>query len=515
VGIKLITKELSSRVIRVKLTKDHGVRSISTLDSIGSGLAQKDNFVIGTLKKIGGAVFGGLKGFVFGALKESLRFLTFSFSKLWGLLISGVNFIYNYNWNITDDDIDKQVKQSWINFAGVLGGEVGESLGFFTCGVLPAATTFAFNEPLGLYLLERVGEEFAEELALNISIVLQQGIRSASTSAFSFYYKNIRKILKQKDSPLRKFIPQKTLDNWGKKGAPVLSFASKVEAKIDSISDPMKKAFVDNLREGLYDGCIEGGYILAGALDSWYLQQRQQAEKNRQEIIEIVPNREEDSEIIVLAGNRTELKPAITNILATHQLVQNRDVGMIAAQPIDEWLSKQRSDIMVTITYYNCAKPPIPQKDRIRAIYKISHVSRSKISFLEIKNAAGKNGYNYGRFKAEASLDKGGFIYCYAASSAEAKSQVESLAQLSSAEILRINITEETKTGKRRTNKKLQKESARIYPYCATIFVNRETAVDGKAFADGKNRKQEMYRFFLWKDNAPNDFAAQIAKLFS
>lgn len=514
-GINLKTKELSSRVIRKKVEGDNGLRVISTLDAVGSGLAKKEGFIGGTLKKIGGALFGGLKGFAFGVLKESLKFLTFSFTRLFGLLLGGISFIYNYNWNISDKDIDAQVKQSWINFAGVFGGELGESIGFFTCGVLPSAAVFAFNEPLGLYLLARIGEEFAEELALNISIVLQQAIRSASTTAFSLYYKNIRKILKHKTSPLRAFIPKKILDSWGKQGGPVVSFSKKVEDFEEAIPNPMLRAFGENFREGLYDGCVEAGYILAGALDSWYLQQKKEADKNREEIIEIIPNRDVEEEKIILSGSRSELKPAITTVLATHQLIQNRDVGAIVANDVHEWLSAQRSDIMITIEFQNVEKPPIKQEDRVRVILKIPHVTKNKLDWITIKSAAGKNGYDWGRFKAIAVLDKGGTIQCYGATSSAAKSQVESLATLSSANILKIDVIEETNDKVRATNKQLQKKATRVWPYRATIMHNRVSSIDGRAMIDGKKRVREIYTFKIWNDSAPSDFNEKVAQLFT
>jgi hypothetical protein len=57
-----------------------------------------------------GSIWGGLTnltGFIVGALGA----IGFSFVTLYNWLRGGISFIYNFNWNITDQQIDQQLKQ--------------------------------------------------------------------------------------------------------------------------------------------------------------------------------------------------------------------------------------------------------------------------------------------------------------------------------------------------------------------------------------------------------------------
>lgn len=117
------------------------------------------------------------------------KFISFSLTGLWSLFVSTSQFIWNFNWNMTDTEIDQQIQQRWNALSGMLGGTLGNSAGYLACGILPGATIFAFNEPLGAYVLKNVGEEMAEEFMSNLAGLVRYCFMSGVQSLILWGFK--------------------------------------------------------------------------------------------------------------------------------------------------------------------------------------------------------------------------------------------------------------------------------------------------------------------------------------
>jgi hypothetical protein len=134
-----------------------------------------------------------LAGFIFDNIG---KLLSFSLTTLWGWFTSTLQYIWNFNWNITDKEIDTQIQAKWDALGSMLGGTVGNFIGYLGCGVLPAATIFAFNEPLGAYIMANVTEELAEELLGNLSSLVRYTFISTTETLILSSFKNARKFIK-------------------------------------------------------------------------------------------------------------------------------------------------------------------------------------------------------------------------------------------------------------------------------------------------------------------------------
>lgn len=121
-----------------------------------------------------------LKGFAIGTALAQLPSMIWSFTNLWQTFTTGFFTLYTFDWNRPDTELDQEVRQRWISYAGQIGGLAGRSLGYFACGVLPTVSMFAFDEKLALYVGERVGEEALEELIGEVGFLIQQGARNAT-----------------------------------------------------------------------------------------------------------------------------------------------------------------------------------------------------------------------------------------------------------------------------------------------------------------------------------------------
>ncbi len=172
--IGMILRELASRKIRSSSTGGQLIRTWSASATM-------------TTPSSGGLVVTIINGALrFGNFLISgvISLISFSFTKLWSWIVSTTQFIYNFDWNISDTAIDKQIEELWDSFGGILGGAAGRIIGWIGCGLVPAATVFSFNQSMGAYLLKEVGEQALDEMLDAASEVINAGFRMGAQATF-------------------------------------------------------------------------------------------------------------------------------------------------------------------------------------------------------------------------------------------------------------------------------------------------------------------------------------------
>lgn len=118
-----------------------------------------------------------------------------------------------------------------------MGGAAGRAIGWISCGLVPAASIFTFNQSLGTHLLLEVGEQAIDEMLDAASEVINAGFRMGAQATFLWLYKDVRRALKDPSNPLgaplRSVMADKNIDNWGTGES--WTIAKAVEKKIESI----------------------------------------------------------------------------------------------------------------------------------------------------------------------------------------------------------------------------------------------------------------------------------------
>lgn len=231
-------------------------------------------------------------------LTSVINFFTFSYVRIWQLLTSAVQFIWNFNWNASDTALTNGIKSSFNTLGGTLGTTVGSGLGYLVCGALPTATIMSFNEPLALHILEELGEEAVSEVASNVGNLVKQTGELMVKTATTYVYTNIRGLFRDSSE-----VFQAKLRNQGLNAEAITksleqrdkpwSFASKTEERIEAIPNEFLKNFTEELFEEFSDSCIESGYIIAQGIDS-YIASARTAYNNtlgEEEIVEILLGR--------------------------------------------------------------------------------------------------------------------------------------------------------------------------------------------------------------------------------
>jgi hypothetical protein len=499
---KLLSKEVRSKV---------GSRIIPSIDKLGGGIksSASGGGLSGGLNTVVsgiGSLLGGFSGFIFGALKKALTF-AWSFTAIFSYLIQASIFLYQFDWNASDQELDKALQGQFLGWASQVGGAVGGALGYFACGILPVAGIAAINPAAAAYIIAKNGDEAFEEMQGYLISIIRSSFRIAAQASFIQIYKGVRSILKASPS-VKKMFPQ--IDKWGHKDGARFTLSNIVEKKVESIKNPMMRAFTESAIEEFFEGCIEGGFALTQAMDSYVYEQNLKNKAGVSELLEIKPHRD-SNEVIHLAGTREQLKPVLTQTMANYSLIKNRDIGDIITTPTEFYVqhaSKKQDCLNLHIHMRHKKEPPFRTNDPNyqQVAIAIPDVPLSKLDFNDIKKAIGVNGWTYGKFLARCTLDNGREFHVYASTSSEAEGKAEDLAKLSNAQVNTINVTEMTNKGKRKMLPNQQKNVVRVYPF--RIVITRTVQKMGVP------KQQRSVKIDIWREEKPIDFDEKIRSLF-
>ncbi|MEH2172204.1 hypothetical protein [Nostoc sp.] len=383
-AISFELSELTSRVVRSKV----GTRIIKGMEE---GIKKKeDNGVISFVGWVFNASWS-LTGFLVGKLTG---FFKFSWSTFWGWFVAAKQFIWNFNWNATDEQLEASINSQWTALAGQLGGTLGNAFGYIACGILPGAAIAVFNEPLGAVVLAKVGEEFLEEFLENLGALLNSALRLGTQILFTETYKNVRKLIKSNSNLVKKLFganAEKAVKAWGSKDSKPWSFASATEDFLDNTfgTDGAMREFAEEFLEEADEACVEAGYVVANAVDT-YLSAQMIAKQSvpplgHTRYVEITPNRDNPDEKIVLGGSEELLKPVIIQTLATYNQLGDRDLGVVYGVPADDMPERRYKPEVVLKFYRKQNKDPLKGEitDKLSMQISFRLMNKSKTDFAD------------------------------------------------------------------------------------------------------------------------------------
>lgn len=226
-------------------------------------------------------------------------------------------------------------------------------------------------------------------------------------------------------------------------------------------------------------------------------------------------------EKIVLAVNRTNYKSVVSQVIASRNLIENRDIGDFVATPVEDYVRAKAETIKLTIFFFNFQYPPFRERNGfrfVRATYNIPDANKAKLDWLTIKNACGgAEGHTWGRFRATANLSNGRQMQVYGGSDEIAANMLKALAAFSTAKILTLTVAEEKKEGKRAENKKMYKENTRIYPAFFSVLNFEKVIAEEQREYSGFNatlagdfKRSRTKKIPLWVAKEPSNARAII-----
>ncbi|MGB3492811.1 MAG: hypothetical protein WBA57_08785 [Elainellaceae cyanobacterium] len=501
--IQILVRALKSRVVREAIVGAVGERvlQVGGEDEMYQPGEDQPSF----LERI-----VGIGRRVVGFLINVVRTITWSFTRAFSWLLARYNELISFNFNASDAEINGLIRQNNIALASQWGSVAGSATGWISAGVLGAGIGFIMpvigGALLSSVIAGNVSREGLEEIGANLAQAVNQSGVTLLQNSLLAQLKNTRAFLKSRPGVAEFFLGEeratRLLEYWGAPGGEAWSIAGAFEETIELIENDTARAFADAFFDEFGDSFIEGGYIIAGTLDEMWAANKRQKKENLGEFREVIvrPDREVD-ERIYMAGYTNTLMPAIATTLANHQMLFNRDVGEIVGQPAFDWYRANIQRRKLTVEFIDKDGPPMRHTngDRVRrATYSIPDV-RAGVDWARIKRAA--RTYTWGKFRAVAKLDNGRQMAVYGATPEGARDKLEDLLELSTAEVISMNISEEVER-----NITLRKTPTQMWPYRATLLVRRGSADrTGRTDLQGNTFDEEILKFYLWPDTEPPD----------
>jgi hypothetical protein len=520
--LTLAIDALKSNKIRTLATRvTSGVRVISGNKTEEEGADQEG--VAGWIVKAFNLVNkagAGVAGFLLNIIGGGIGW---TFTALMNQIQQGARFLWNFNWNATNEELDAQYAVYMNMLAGQLGGTLGNAVGWAVCGAGPGLIMMKFNKLLAVRILKEVGEDALDELVANFRVLVQQAIQFALRQTIITTYKSSRRLLRDfltnPDGMGKKIADTLGLDQakiveWGEKGNKPWSFAKQVDDWVESIENPILENFTEEFIEEFFDACSEAFYVVANAADQYMLEQKLNKAGifGDEELVEIQPNRDNEAEKIIIAGPQELIKPAIVQTLTHHQLLHERNIGNFMGETVESLANREYTNIILRLIYSSS-----PHSKQNPTTVTLHNADRAKLDWLEIKTAmGGANGYMWGPRQITATLDDETYIRIWADAEGEGLDRVTALSRFVKGTILTVNGLHEMKEGKRKEYDTMYKTPRRQYPY-EMLVINPVQILNEE---NGKATKKGIYKdrqaiIPLWTDTKPDDYDTKIADLFA
>lgn len=207
-----------------------------------------------------------------------------SFVALFTFAIAAIRYVMNFNFEISDQEIEAQIKESFNQYYGMLGETAGKALGYLVCGALPGSLMFAFNPTVAAVVFSQLGDEAQDEILGDLAALSMSVLGTIGNALALKGFKSARKWIKRPGTPIHEMIKKKMgkkrFEEWGKTSGKNWTINGKIEESVEAIKDPRLRNFTEEFLEGLSEGCVTSGMIMATNLDSHMAAQRIMNQRN-------------------------------------------------------------------------------------------------------------------------------------------------------------------------------------------------------------------------------------------
>ncbi|NEO55908.1 MAG: hypothetical protein F6K54_24280 [Okeania sp. SIO3B5] len=234
--------------------------------TIATGLAA------GVLLIVGGAAVGWVAGGVGTAVGSLGVGGGLVAGATLGGLASGIlttaETIYDFNLQISDKQIMKDIEAAIDNLYGPAGEFIGRQIATMAVGGLSSPPKVQINIDT-MALLWELKPEIRQELLQNVSNFAFQGIQTGLTIAIKYAFLHgrqaIKKLWKKSPKVIRKLVPglDKAIATWGDDGKEPWSLEDGVNTQVEKIDDKRLRAATEGLLSGLWQGFSDSIEIVA------------------------------------------------------------------------------------------------------------------------------------------------------------------------------------------------------------------------------------------------------------
>lgn len=226
---------------------------------------------------IGAAVAGGVYG-IFKLFAAGLGMKLFykaaamlGLGKIIRAVVRTSLQLYNFNWQISDEDLKKEQRNAYLAWVSNMGDSLGEAAGNLVCGGITGGTIVAFNPRLAAQLWEVAGAEIKDEIIDNLWNMLHSSLRMVWQIGIREVYMNARYLIKKiaGNPGLKNILPQswaKAISEWGNPGQKPWILSEKVEEKIEALPSETARRFWGSFVGSGIDGCTNSMIAISYAV---------------------------------------------------------------------------------------------------------------------------------------------------------------------------------------------------------------------------------------------------------
>ncbi|MGC9384891.1 MAG: hypothetical protein ACP5D6_09850 [Kosmotogaceae bacterium] len=366
--------------------------------------------------------------------------------------------LWEFNWDISDEQIDKTI----IGLQGTLidrtAGLLGNLAGKLLCGGLPILGIAMINRAAAVHIARTQGVQMLTELSEAFGDYIREVFKNYMRQKTWQAYKNVRRAIKSallNDNPISKkivsLIPggKKTLEAWGDENVEDWSFQAQFQKQIEKLPEDyngdastiINQSSVQEFVDSFSDSCEDAIIAVAAGLDDFLGLQKLEEERDRQLVqTTIRPDGRDGEEITIVTSARNQVS-GIADALNTHRMLESRDMGSYLGQPWDEIPITESLGIQLTFVFYNFEKPPYYSKKRRNELAKtqivLPNVKRNMINWERLKNDFGKiSPFTKGSVKVTCNLSNGRHFAFYAKSESDGRDMCEKLVEYTDQKIV-------------------------------------------------------------------------------
>ena len=181
-------------------------------------------------------------------------------------IVRGVQYVWNFNFNITDSQIQQQQESALRSLYTLAGDVVGYAIGSLACGGLTAGgvglVRFNLRAAANVIRVLATEQDVKDELITRMDALINGTMRAVGQMAFLELYKNARKLIKSaaRRPQAAAALPdnwEKIIKAWGEEGSEAWTIASAIENAVEGISDARIRAFAESAYQSFTDACTE------------------------------------------------------------------------------------------------------------------------------------------------------------------------------------------------------------------------------------------------------------------
>ena len=495
-----------SHAVRQRITGNTGVRQIQSFD---------------TLISTGGGFFRNLlesfKGFIVNAGKLIGNMLKFSATQIVEWFREAVEFIWEFNWDISDEQINQQIKQQWYSFETRVFGILGRSFGSLLSVGIGSAVAFYFNPLLAKLLIAQISDDLFLELLGQLSGLIQQALRGVAVSGFLMAYKSARQLIKKayknprvKALALKMGIKPGAIESWGDKEVKDWSFSTQKNDLIESIGNDQLKNNINEFLEEATDGFWDTAVSMANIWDAMQFQSQQE----EQQTVIYQPNRSQ-SEEFYLHGTSDQILNQAISVNNTLEAINNRDIGHYVVTEDDQPIVTNNG-IAVEFIFLNTLDTPFSganSKKFAKAQLTVPNIDKSKFSWEKLEELFRPSAFTDGDFKGEFDLENGRKLVTRGATKQECKQMAEKFLQLT--ELKLVGTPQYTERDGATTRRWKPRRKQPMYLNHFYVYNYSRATKYEQAGVSEKAKRSISKRFDFKEKSKPVNFDFQLKEAFS